>query len=272
MGPTLTRPRWRARQLANSAELDNLTLLENSFAELAEGKVALPQFDFITLHGVYSWVHADNRRYIVDFIARYLKPGGIVYVSYNAMPGWSTMQPLQKLLLEHAALHPDRSDAQVMQARQFVDQLNGLEAQYFTQNGASPTFKRRMDSLMSATPNYLAHEYLNRAWQPMYHLDVARDMARAKLDYLGSGDLLTAFPHLHFTPQALQFLNAVTDSGMRETVKDYFLNTCFRRDVYMQGARRMEPAQKSEWLQNMRLALVAIRDPGTLSRPAALTP
>jgi hypothetical protein len=210
-------------------------------------------------------VHPENRRHIVDFIARYLKPGGIVYVSYNAMPGWSAMLPLQKLMMQHANLHPGRSDTQVNQARQFIHQLKGLEADYFTQNAASPTFKRRMDTLMGETPSYLVHEYMNRDWQPMYHLEVAQDMARAKLDFLGSGDLVNAFPQLRLTPQAQQFANAVTDAGMRETVKDYFTNTCFRRDVYMRGARRMVPAQKSEWMQKMRLALVAIRDPGTLS-------
>jgi SAM-dependent methyltransferase len=78
-----------SRQLSSAAQLHNLTLLENSFAELAAGKVALPQLDFITMYGVYSWVDADNRRHIADFINRYLKPGGIVYLNYNAMPGWT---------------------------------------------------------------------------------------------------------------------------------------------------------------------------------------
>ena len=84
-----------ARQLATSAHLENLILLENSFAELADGHVkGLPQFDFITLHGIYTWVTAENREHIVNFIARYLRPGGIIYLSYNAMPGWAATLPL----------------------------------------------------------------------------------------------------------------------------------------------------------------------------------
>ena len=44
-----------ARELAAEAGLDNLTLLENSFEELAAGAVAgLPGFDYITLHGIYT--------------------------------------------------------------------------------------------------------------------------------------------------------------------------------------------------------------------------
>ncbi len=43
-----------ARQLAESAELDNLKFLENSFAELAAGQVELPPLDFIPMYGVHS--------------------------------------------------------------------------------------------------------------------------------------------------------------------------------------------------------------------------
>jgi len=61
----------------------------------------LPDFDFITLHGIYSWISPENRRTIVEFMRRKLKPGGIVYISYNCMPGWAGMMPLRRLLVEH---------------------------------------------------------------------------------------------------------------------------------------------------------------------------
>jgi SAM-dependent methyltransferase len=161
-----------ARQLARAAQLDNLTLLEDSFADLAEGRVAgLPQFDFITLHGVYTWVTADNRGHIVDFIKRYLKPGGIVYVSYNALPGWNATLPLQRLMLEHADRHPGRSGAQLEGARQFIDTLRATKAGYF--GAHQPRLQHRLDSLKTDNANYLAHEYMNRGsptsratWRP----------------------------------------------------------------------------------------------------------
>ena len=42
----------------------------------------------------------DNRRAILDFIYAKLKPGGVVYISYNAQPGWSAAAPLRQLLVE----------------------------------------------------------------------------------------------------------------------------------------------------------------------------
>jgi SAM-dependent methyltransferase len=151
-----------AQQLAADAQLDNLVLLEDSFAELADGDVDLPQFDFVSMHGVYSWVNAEARKQIVKFLARYLKPGGIVHVSYNAMPGWASALPLQRrLLLEHQ-MYPGGTDVQLKEARRLVGALEQVQAAYLTDN-AGPMLKDRLDSLRNDKSGYLGHEYMNRA-------------------------------------------------------------------------------------------------------------
>lgn len=242
-----------ARQMASAAQLDNLTLLESSFADLAQGKVAdLPQFDFITLHGIYTWVTAENQRNIVDFIARYLKPGGIVYASYNTLPGWSAAMPLQRLLVEHADLNPNRSDIQVKNAAGFVEAVEQAKAQYFLQN---PSLKNRLEGLKKANANYLVHEYMHHHWQPLYHADVARAMQEAKLDFVASADLPFAYPMLYIDEAKQTLLNGIPDGPLRETLKDYFLNTGFRKDIFVRGARRMNTARQAECLQKFGLAL-----------------
>jgi SAM-dependent methyltransferase len=246
-----------ARQLASSAGLENLILLENSFAELADGQVkGLPQFDFITLHGIYTWVTAENQAHIVDFISRYLKPGGIVYMSYNAMPGWAVTLPLQRLLVEHADLFPNRSDLQIKGAVEYIEKLEATHAGYFTVN---PGLKPRMDMLKTGNSNYLVHEYMHKHWKPLYFADVARDMSGAKLDYVGSADLPFAYPGLFMAPEKLELINALPDANLRETIKDYFLNTSFRKDVFVRGARRMGGQRQAEWLSQVGLALLVPR-------------
>jgi SAM-dependent methyltransferase len=244
-----------ATDLAAAAGLNNLTLLENSFAELAEGKVAnLPPFDFITLHGIYTWVNAENRRHIVNFLERYLKPGGIVYLSYNAMPGWSSAVPLQRFLVEYADLHPNRSDVQVKEAAQFVDRMVSAKAACFTGN---PAIQYRLDMLKTASPQYLVHEYMHKHWQPLYHLDVARELAGAKLEFVGSADLPFAFEDLYLSADRKALLDTISDTPMRETAKDYLLNTSFRKDVFIRGARRIGPQRQIELLSRIGIALLA---------------
>lgn len=55
----------------------------------------LPAFDCVMLHGVYSWVGPETRRAVVRFLDRFLKPGGVAYVSYNSLAGWVQLLPMQ---------------------------------------------------------------------------------------------------------------------------------------------------------------------------------
>ena len=48
-----------AQQLAQEAELNNISFFEDSFADLK--KRELPMFDFICLHGLYSWISRENQ-------------------------------------------------------------------------------------------------------------------------------------------------------------------------------------------------------------------
>ena len=47
----------------------------------------LGTFDYILVHGVYSWVPDIVREAILAIFGRLLTPHGIAYVSYNALPG-----------------------------------------------------------------------------------------------------------------------------------------------------------------------------------------
>jgi len=110
-----------ARALAADARIENVTFLEKSFAEL--GGEELPDFDYIALHGVYSWVSDENRRAIVDFIRRKLKPGGVVYISYNCLPGWSQVAPLRELMVQYAARQAGTLPQRVKSALAFAQEL-----------------------------------------------------------------------------------------------------------------------------------------------------
>lgn len=252
-----------AQALADSAGLTNLTLLENSFADLAEGKVSnIPPLDFITLHGIYTWVTPENRAHIVTFIHRYLKPGGIVYVSYNAMPGWAATLPLQRLLIEHSTLSANSSEIQVKQGSSFVEKMAEMKAGYFSDNAI---LKHRLESLKTGSAQYLVHEYMHRHWEPLYHVDVARDFRMAKLDFVGSADLAFAYPSLYLQKEKQELLNTISDTSLRETFKDYFLNTAFRKDIFSRGGRRMVPGRQLEWLSKLGLTLIIPREDAVLN-------
>src|SRR5690606_9249955 len=86
-----------AQALCEAAGTKNVRFFDDSFAEL-EARPDLPKFDVIALHGIYSWIAKEHRDTIVRFIDKRLKPGGLVYISYNCLPGWSGPAPLRQLL------------------------------------------------------------------------------------------------------------------------------------------------------------------------------
>jgi SAM-dependent methyltransferase len=163
----------RGSGLAKAAGLTNAHIEEASFEELARGAYRdLGRFDYIALHGVWAWVSAANRAHIVQFIDRHLKPGGLVYVTYNALPGWTSAMPLQRLVSMFADVASERSDCRIVTA------LDKVAA--FAKAGAGMLPAEMLERLGKEREKgnvaYLSHEYLNAHWSPCYQVDVAREM------------------------------------------------------------------------------------------------
>jgi SAM-dependent methyltransferase len=241
-----------ARHLARSAKLRNVHFADDSFAEFL-GRSDLPEFDFITLHGIYSWISPENRQAIVRFIREKLKPGGIVYISYNVMPGWSTLMPLRRLLLEHAASLGSRSRAASISASlDFAKRLGDLNARYFVHN---PQVAARVEDLRTKDRNYIAHEYFNNDLHPFYFQDVAEELAEAKLTWIGSASALETADELHMTPEQIQLLAEIDNLDFRQTVRDHIVNQQFRRDIFVKGPVRLSKAAAMEKCLDLRFAL-----------------
>ena len=249
-----------AQALATQARLSNLQLVQDSFAQLHNRD--LPPMDFIVLHGVYTWVNADNRAHIVALIARLLKPGGVVYLSYNSMPGWANKAPLQRLMSEAAHRQTDGSALQRFHAaRDLLGQLDAADASFFANNPGARTALR---DITNASDAYLLHEFAPRGWTPFYHTDVAVDMAGADLQFAASGKLFSNFPQWSLPAASRALIDATEDSGMRELLRDFAMQTPLRRDVFVRSPRTLSAAEIEQEYNTTLLALQ--RPPASCAR------
>jgi hypothetical protein len=242
-----------ARRLAQISGAD-AHFYDDSFAELAE-RDDLPEFDYIALHGVWSWVSDENRRNIVEIIRRRLKVGGAVYMSYNTLPGWAVAMPLRHMMTLHA--ETAGSDAQGVVGRieasiAFGGKLAELGARYF---GANPTAKGRLDAIAGQNRHYVAHEYFNRDWAPMYFSDAHDWLSGAKLGYACAAGPLEQLDGFNLTAPQREVLNDIPYTVLRETVRDYLLNQQFRRDLYARGARRLSALERRERMKELSITL-----------------
>ena len=242
-----------ARRLAAEAGTGNITFFEDSFSELKNRD--LPEFDYINLHGVYSWISPANRREIVDVIARKLKPGGLVYVSYNSLPGWAAMAPARRLMMEVIGKNGARLP-KVDQALTLLQQLKDGGAQYFS---ANPAVAPRLDKIRDQNRNYLLHEYFNDDWELLYHADVAAEMGAAKLNFIASANYAENLDHLAFPGQTKAVYDQISDPVLKETVRDFATNQQFRRDLFSRGRIRLTLVEQRAWYDATPFALVRAR-------------
>jgi len=246
----------QAREFAAAAQLDNVSFREVGFDELLrDGAPFAEPFDVVAVHGVYSWVSRENRRAIVELLRRYVKPGGMVYVSYNAMPGWGVALPLQRLIFDVADGVAGYSDQKIEAAINFaleLQRVGGLTAE------CNVFLEDIRERLARGEARYLAHEYLNRHWSALYFADVAREFAEAKLTFAASGALRENFSALQFTAEQQALLDKAPPS-LRETIGDHCRHQRFRRDVYIRGRRGIGERQRDARLRQLRLVLAVPR-------------
>lgn len=235
-----------ARALAAAAGVRAM-LCDDSFEEFA-ARTDLPQFSYIALHGIWSWVSAENREHIVRFIRRNLAPGGVLYLSYNTAAGWGATLPLQHLLSAFAARAqgagvspPQRMTA----ALEFARKVFGTDPAVASQ---TPSLKKRLENLLAQDPVYLTHEYLNSNWHACSFAEVATAMEAAKLTYAGTGYLLDHVGVLQTTEAQRALLKEIGDPVLRQTTRDFVTGQSFRRDLWVRGLPRVTPhEQATQW-------------------------
>jgi SAM-dependent methyltransferase len=221
-----------AQAMAQAGGLSNVAFHEASFDELA-GAAAGPGFDIIAAHGVFSWVSPANRRALVAFVAKRLKPGGLFYLSYDSMPGWAAFAPLRRIFARHFAPRAGLSAPQgIERAVVYAEALRQAEARYFK---VFPHAETQWERLKTTPRAYLAHELLTRDWEAFCFGEVAEALSAAKLSYLGPAYLADAVDRVNYSEKQIAALAALDDPVLAEETRDMFASRQFRRDVFVKG-------------------------------------
>jgi hypothetical protein len=245
-----------ARELAEASGAD-IRLFDQSFAEFC-ARPELPDFDFIGLHGVWSWASAESRRVIVEFIRRKLKVGGLVYLSYNVTPGTSDTLAIRDVLRRHT----ESMSASSLELAQRIEAAITFGERLLA---ASPLFQQshpqaaaKLAAVRTGSPGYVAHEYLNRAYVSMAFSQVHEWLAPASLEYVCSANFFDR-DEWNLTPQQQELLAEIPDVVLRETARDLMSNRSFRAEYWIKGLRRLTPGEREDALRRQRIMLVRAR-------------
>jgi len=242
-----------ASSLAKAAGLTNITFLQADFLELEQDGGALGgPFDLAVAHGILGWVSPRVGDAVMRLSARALRPGGLLYLSYNCLPGWLAALPFQHVVRSLQGSHGDGLPA-LEEARKLFAAMQQADGPLFD---TQPMLARRLVEMNSQDPAYLLHEYNHSEWQPLYANQVITQARQLGLSFLGSASLAENFEAL--LPESdRQLLLQQADPAFRELVRDLLTNKFFRRDVYVKGTDPLWSREALTCLDDQRFLGVA---------------
>ena len=238
-------------QKSAGTEID---LSDMSFKEMANHRFE-EKFDYICLHGIWSWISEDNREYIKSFFRQNLNDGGVVYLSYNTKPGWAAMLPMRDLLAKYIQSNlPIAASigAKTREAIKLSSKLMKVKPLYLS---ANPTAEKRLNDLERGDVSYIAHEYFNADWKTFYFSDVDASIDDCKLRYVGSTDFMAGIDDINLTNQQRKMIAALYGQAMQQDTRDVFLNQSFRKDVWIKGGIRLSRRERTEEINKLNCIL-----------------
>ncbi|WP_242467534.1 methyltransferase regulatory domain-containing protein [Thiocapsa imhoffii] len=191
-------------------------------------------FDFILVHGVYSWVPDAVKERILELCGRLLSARGIAYISYNVLPGWRQRGMLRDMLLFHCR-GITAPGARLRRARDLLDRL-ALGLREDRRPEAQP-LRKEVTYLLSARPSYLYHEYLEETNHPELFSDVIARAQQQGLAFLAESKLHTMFSST-LGGAARQVLDGLGDQMAQEQYMDFLRLRAFRQTLLVRAEAR----------------------------------
>lgn len=247
-----------ARNFAAENGLENIRFEESRFSNLRVDD--LPDFDFVGMNGIYSWLESQEIDAVHEFLRKRLKPGGLFYVEYTSLPGKISVQPLWSLI---RYLVPEKDDIDSKdRAKKGLDLteilakrgMAYLNAHRPAAGGAQSYIRGRKSDEYRV--DHFAHNAMAGGFRPRYFTEMYDEMLSAGLTYAGRCEFKLNEIEFSVSPaQVPTFQDYKDDIKTVELLKDYIRNEQQRHDVFVkEGA--LDPETANEWIDN-RLYLLS---------------
>ena len=217
------------RRLIAELGLSNTRLVEEDLSTLSPSHGT---FDFIVAHGVYSWVPAHVRDALFALASTRLSPNGIMFVSFNALPGCRVRQVAWEILHAHVD-HIEDPRVRLTEARKLALIIGeGGKAWY------DEAVRAEFRLVAQRSDSELFHDDLALPNEPVYFREFVAHAVRFGLKYLAEVDL-HSMSAADLSAEARAFLSTL-DPLMREQYLDYIRLRRFRQSLLCRSDAQSE--------------------------------
>lgn len=217
------------RQAAAALQLTNLELRQQDIMGFspAEGL-----FDYIIVHGVYSWVPAPVAEKILAIAAANLAPNGIAYISYNAMPGAGIRMMLRDLAFFHTRGITDPVE-KLRRARELFTNLSGPLAEDSLPHNV--LFRQEYGYVERSPDLYFRHDLMEEDNHAFYFHEFVAAAAKHRLQYVSEPSLGEMLP-VSLSPKARAALGKCDQLLDLEQQMDFLRFRSFRQTLLCHAA------------------------------------
>lgn len=217
----------RACRLAEEWQVDNVDFIHADFQSLKKGD--LPQADYISMRGLFSWLSDSARDAALSLVGQHLKPGGLFMVHYMAMPGFLVQQPVLNLVKRVYDRTHGPLDQRVANAKRLVKSLyehgDGLKKAF----GATSTFLKQM---LIANDNLFVHDYMADIRRGYGVDDVATLLAPQGCQFVTSATVGQSRAEYRIGPKAVQLVEKAGNKVTGEMLADTMTAIGGRIDIF----------------------------------------
>lgn len=208
------------------------------------------EFDYVLVHGLYSWVSEDLRERILSLCKRSLRPQGVALVSYNVLPGWRQRGAVRDVMQVGARLTGGLDPDERLQSGKALLRLVAS-----VRTGASDLYgaylREASERLESSEPSYLVHEYLDEHNDPCLFVDFAQRAASEGLQFL-SEVKVSLMSAEGLSPDVASVMRQLShDVVAREQVLDLCRNRMFRETLLCHDTLQLQRDLKASAFKSL---------------------
>ncbi len=227
-----------------------LTNIELKYMDCTDIDESMGRFDYIIVHGVFSWIPEKVQEKIFEVCQKNLNENGIAYVSYNTYPGWHLRGMIRDMMNYHVRNLKD-APRRIQQSRAL---LEFLAKSVSADKGAyGMLLNSELQLLRRQSDNYLYHEHLEKDNTPIYFHEFIERAKNYDLQYLGESQLATMWIG-NFPKEIAQTLERIApEIVQREQYADFVRNRTFRQTLL---CHKDAPVSRSLKLESLEGAYV----------------
>ena len=207
------------QQIIKAVGLNNIVLKQLDIVDVDD---SLGQFDYIIIHGVYSWVSSFVQKKLLSICQHHLVSNGIAYISYNTYPGWYLNQIMRDMIQYYHFHQFEDNTIRPLETKQLLQAV--IERNQSHQDAYTLLLQEQLTRLQKPDgDNYLYHDLLEVENHPLYFYQFIEQAQQYGLEYVTDVKFRDALS----TGQPLKF-NLGGDWVTHEQYMDFFSNRKLR--------------------------------------------